>query len=201
MASRGGGTCQIGSRRAHAVTVQAIRGLGSTKLGESKRRNSEWCTVASLARAFEVDRITVDFHTVYRRSIFRLASSVAALARLVQQGPRTPAYAENIAHNVLPDILPGRLFYTRLVNGLPVFSLRPGGPSLPPHTYDEFARVIVARWMRSLSHRMQTIDPGCRFLGVGSDFSSARLSSIRSTRRKSFSPPTFRRTPLPAMAT
>ena len=90
-----------------------------------------------------------------------------ALDRLVQQGLQPHAMAENTAFNLLPDIAPRSLFYTRLENGQPVYSHRPGGPPLRTHTYNDFAQVIVAQWMHSPGHRAHIADPRLRFLGVG----------------------------------
>ena len=93
---------------------------------------------------------------------------VTSLDRLVRQGLRPHAAAENIAYNLLPDITPGKPFYTHLVNGQPVYSYQPDGhPSLRAHTYDDFARAIVAQWMRSPLHRANIVNPEYRFLGVG----------------------------------
>ncbi len=94
-------------------------------------------------------------------------SAVTALDRLVQQGLRPCATAENIAYNLLPDITPGRPFYTRLENGQPVYSYRPGGAPLRARTYDGLARIIVAQWMHSPGHRAHIVSPGLRYLGVG----------------------------------
>ncbi len=87
--------------------------------------------------------------------------------RLVQQGLRPHLAAENIAYNLVPDITPGRLFYTRPVEGRPVYSYQPGGSPLPMRTYEGFARVILAQWMHSPLHRAHIADPGLHFLGVG----------------------------------
>ena len=87
--------------------------------------------------------------------------------RLVQQGLRPHLAAENIAYNLVPDITPGRLFYTRPVEGHPVYSYQPGGSPLPVHTYEGFAQVILAQWMRSPLHRAHIADPELHFLGVG----------------------------------
>ena len=95
------------------------------------------------------------------------AAPVTSLDRLMRQGLRPHATAENIAFNLLPDIAPGRLFYTRLVNGHPVYSYQPGGPPLRTHVYDDFARAMVAQWMRSPPHRAHILNPEYHFLGVG----------------------------------
>ena len=92
---------------------------------------------------------------------------ITSFDRLVQQGLRPHITAENIAYNLLPEITPGKLFYTRPVNGRPVYSYQPGGPSIRMHTYDDFARAILAQWMRSPLHRAHIVDPGFHFLGVG----------------------------------
>ncbi len=92
---------------------------------------------------------------------------ITSLDRLVQQGLRPHAAAENIAYNLLPNITPGKLFYTRLVEGGQAYSYQPDGPPLPAHTYNGFARAIVAQWMHSSLHRANIVDPRFRFLGVG----------------------------------
>ena len=87
--------------------------------------------------------------------------------RLVQQGLRPHLASENIAYNLLPDIVPGKLFYTRLVNDRPVYSYRSDGPAIQAHTYEGFARVVLAQWMHSPPHRAHLADPELRFLGIG----------------------------------
>lgn len=87
--------------------------------------------------------------------------------RLMQQGLRPHATAENTAYNLLRDIAPGRPFYTRMESGQPVYSYRPGGAPLREHTYDDLARVLVAQWMHSPRHRAHIADPRLEFLGVG----------------------------------
>ncbi len=92
---------------------------------------------------------------------------VTPLDRLVRQGLRPHAAAENVAYNLLPDITPGKPFYTHLVNGHPVYSYQPDGPLLRARTYDDFARAIVAQWMHSPLHRANIVNPEYHFLGVG----------------------------------
>ena len=92
---------------------------------------------------------------------------ITSYDRLVRQGRRPHLAAENIAYNLVPDITPGRLFYTRLEKGRPVYSYRSEGPSLLTHTYHDFARAVVAQWMRSPPHRAHIVDPELRFLGIG----------------------------------
>lgn len=92
---------------------------------------------------------------------------VTARERLVRQGIRPHATAENIAYNFRLDLLPGKPFYPRLENGRRVYSYRPGGVPLPARTYAGFARVIVSQWMRSPLHRAHIVNPDLRFLGVG----------------------------------
>lgn len=94
--------------------------------------------------------------------------------RLVQQGLRPHIAAENIAYNLVPNITPGRLFYTRLVEDQKVYSYQPDGPPLRAHTYDDFARVMLAQWMRSPPHRAHIVDPEVRFLGVGAALAHRR---------------------------
>ena len=94
--------------------------------------------------------------------------------RLVQQGLRPYLTAENIAYNLLPDITPGRPFYTRLVDGLRVYSYQPDGPALKAHTYNDFARAVLAQWMHSPLHRAHIVNPKLQFLGVGVALSHRR---------------------------
>lgn len=92
---------------------------------------------------------------------------ITSFDRLVQQGLRPHLSAENIAYNLLPEITPGRLFYTRLVDGRQVYSYQSDGPALRVHTYEDFARAILAQWMHSPLHRAHIVDPELRCLGVG----------------------------------
>lgn len=106
-------------------------------------------------------------HTLSHDETSDQESPTAALRRLVRQGLRPHATAENIADNFLLDLVPGKSFYARLENGRQVYSYQPGGPSLRAYTYDGFARTILSQWMRSPRHRAHIVDPGLRFLGVG----------------------------------
>ena len=99
---------------------------------------------------------------------------ITAHDRIVRQGIQPHATAENIAYNFLLNLVPGKPFYTRLEGGRTVYSYQPDGPPLRAYTYDGFARAIVAQWMHSPRHRAHIVDPGLRFLGVGTALAHRR---------------------------
>ena len=126
--------------------------LPDEKASTAARLHAEW-----MARA----------HTLSHDETPGQPSPTAALSRLVRQGLRPHATAENIAYNFLLDLVPGKPFYARREHGRNVYSYRPGGPSLRAYTYDGFARAILSQWMRSPLHHAHIVDPDLRFLGVG----------------------------------
>jgi uncharacterized protein YkwD len=60
----------------------------------------------------------------------------------------------------------GKAFYKRESGGKTVYSYRPEGGVIPPHTYESFARALVESWMNSAGHRKNILLKEAEYLGV-----------------------------------
>jgi uncharacterized protein YkwD len=87
--------------------------------------------------------------------------------RLSAAGLKPRFAAENIAYTFAVQYHSGDKLYVRDENGQKVFSLKPNGPALAPHTYISFAKSVVDQWMNSPGHRENLLHREPRFLGVG----------------------------------
>ena len=86
--------------------------------------------------------------------------------RLTAVGLKPRFAAENIAYTFAVQYHSGDHLYVRQENGQKVFSDKPNGPSLAPHSYMSFAKSVVDQWMNSPGHRENLLHREPRFLGV-----------------------------------
>lgn len=87
--------------------------------------------------------------------------------RLAAVGLKPRFAAENLAYTFAVQYRSGERLYVREENGEKVFSYRPAGPPLAPHTYVSFAKAVVDQWMDSPGHRRNLLHREPKFLGVG----------------------------------
>jgi uncharacterized protein YkwD len=87
--------------------------------------------------------------------------------RLASVGLNPRFAAENLAYTFAVRYRSGDRVYVREENGEKVFSYKPDGPSIPPHTYISFAKAVVDQWMHSPGHRTNLLHREPKFLGVG----------------------------------
>lgn len=74
--------------------------------------------------------------------------------------------AENLATAFGYNYESGRSFYTRKERGKEVFSYKPRGEPIRPHTYISFAEALVDGWMRSPGHRKNILLKEAEFIGI-----------------------------------
>ena len=87
--------------------------------------------------------------------------------RLDAVGLKPRFAAENLAYTFAVQYRSGDRLYVRDENGHKIFSYRPDGPPLRPHTYAGFAKAVVDQWMASPGHRRNLLHQEPKFLGVG----------------------------------
>lgn len=74
--------------------------------------------------------------------------------------------AENVATAFGYAYESGRSFYARKEGGKEVFSYKPGGAPIRPHTYVSFAEALVKSWMESPGHRKNILLKDAEYLGA-----------------------------------
>lgn len=88
--------------------------------------------------------------------------------RLEYVGLKGRYYSENVALVFGRQYESGKPFFSREEAGKQVVSETPGGPSIPPHTYQSFAKNLVGSWMDSPGHRKNILSAAPEMLGVES---------------------------------
>lgn len=92
----------------------------------------------------------------------------ATLSKRVTGVGLNPRFAaENLAYTFAVQYRSGDRVYVREENGEKVFSYKPNGPALAPHTYVSFAKAVVDQWMNSPGHRSNLLHREPTFLAVG----------------------------------
>ena len=97
--------------------------------------------------------------------------TLADRARLV--GLHPAFLAENVASTFGRRYRSGSPFYVRQEHGRTIYSLQPGGPAIPRHTYLSFAAALLNAWMASPGHRQNILSPQAQFLGCACEPSRA----------------------------
>jgi uncharacterized protein YkwD len=80
----------------------------------------------------------------------------------------TDILAENVAMVFGIRYESGTDFYKRRKAGGLVFSEKPDGPPIPPHTYASFSEALLVDWMASPGHRRNILRKSLRTLGTSS---------------------------------
>lgn len=75
-------------------------------------------------------------------------------------------YAENVAMVFGIRYKSGEQVYPRELEGREVFSKKPGGKPIQPHSYASFAKYLLDEWMASPGHRKNILSKEPEFLGV-----------------------------------
>jgi uncharacterized protein YkwD len=73
--------------------------------------------------------------------------------RLEHVGLKPLFFSENVAMVFGIRYESGEPFYIRRADGRRILSDKPGGPAIPPHTYQSFAESLLESWMGSPGHR------------------------------------------------
>ena len=85
--------------------------------------------------------------------------------RLERAGLQPAFAAENVAMTFGIRYEAGRAVYRRQESGAILFSYRPDGAPIEPHTYLSFAEDLVGQWMASASHRENILHPQAAEMG------------------------------------
>lgn len=88
--------------------------------------------------------------------------------RLAEVGLRPRFAAENVATAFGLQYESGKPFFERVENGRTIYSFKPNGPPIPPHTYLSFAKALLDQWMNSPGHRKNIVSSEPEFLGASS---------------------------------
>jgi uncharacterized protein YkwD len=74
--------------------------------------------------------------------------------------------AENLATAFGYAYESGRTFYVRKEKGKEIYSYKPGGEPIRPHTYISFAEALLDSWMKSPGHRKNILLKDAQYIGV-----------------------------------
>ena len=90
--------------------------------------------------------------------------------RVLLTGYRPRAVSENVAKGFRVRYEDGRSYYRYERGGETVFSYRPRGEPIPPHTYESSAAYIIGEWLKSPGHRKNILRETSEELGVAVRF-------------------------------
>jgi uncharacterized protein YkwD len=88
------------------------------------------------------------------------------IKRVKAAGVNPGLAAENVATAFGLRYTSGKAFYKRQERGQTIFSAKPDGPAISPHSYESFARALVDAWMDSPGHRANILLKDAEYLGV-----------------------------------
>lgn len=86
--------------------------------------------------------------------------------RMEYVGLKGRYFSENVAMVFGRQYESGEPFFSRKEDGGQIVSETPGGPPIPAHTYQSFARNLVGSWMDSPSHKKNILAAEAEMLGV-----------------------------------